>query len=97
MPLPASHLLFSSFLSFSWGLSSKALVLLVLTQILHFRRFRQHPLFLAGDKGTVYQTSTFFWTPNFLCNFNAAIPLFSAGLPSRTCITLPKIIPETIA
>ena len=34
----------------SQGLSSKTLVLLVRMQIRHFRRFRQNPLFLAGQK-----------------------------------------------
>ena len=50
-------------LSFSQGLSSKALVLLVRTQIRRFRHFRQEPPpLLAGDKGTVYQRRLF-WTP----------------------------------
>ena len=43
----------------SRGLSSKALVLLVRTQIRHFRRFRQNPLFFWRDKGTVYQKHRF--------------------------------------
>ena len=37
----------------------KALVLLVRLQIRHFRLFRQNPLILAGDKGTVYQKHRF--------------------------------------
>ena len=52
MPLP-------SFSSFSQGLSSKVFVLLVRKQIRHFRRVRQNPLFLARDKGTVYQRHRF--------------------------------------
>ena len=77
--LPARHPPFSSFSSFFHGpgLSSKALVLLVRTQICHFRRFRQNLLFLAGDKSTVYQTYRL-WDPEVLKE-----PRFGKGMSAE--------------
>ena len=53
MPLLPSHPPFFSFSSFSWGLTSRAFVLLVRTQIRHFHSFRPKKALVAGDKGTV--------------------------------------------
>ena len=49
----------SSFSAFFIGSEQERPCLLVRTQIPHFRRFRQNSLFLAGDKGTVYQKHRF--------------------------------------
>ena len=46
----------------SRGLSSKTLVLLVRTQICHFRRFRQKPPCFGGTKAR-FTKSTVSWTP----------------------------------
>ena len=68
----------------SRGLSSKALVLLVRTQIRHFRPLSSNkPLFWQGDKGTVCQRYRFFFFfPRFVSRTNQRNPLLPTPFAS---------------
>ena len=77
----------------SWGLSSKALVLVVKMQIRHFRRLRQNPPLFGGTKAR-FTKSTVSWTKSYCNDFEKNAIL--AGRGGQCVQAVPTLFAPTV-